>query len=73
MEGEPSVLAGLLTDTETKATSGYPGIGQIPGLQAVFNTNNRDTAHTEIIVVITPRVIRKPFHDKGSSVFWNVN
>ena len=73
MEGEPSVLAGLLTDTETKATSGYPGIGQIPGLQALVNTNNRDTAHTEIIVVITPRVIRKPFHDKGSSVFWNVN
>ncbi len=73
MEGEPSILAGLLTDTETKATSGYPGIGQIPGLQAVVNTNNRDTAHTEIIVVITPRVIRKPFHDKGSSVFWNVN
>lgn len=73
MEGEPSVLAGLLTDTETKATSGYPGIGQIPGLQAVVNTNNRETAHTEIIVVITPRVIRKPFHDKGSSVFWDVN
>ncbi len=73
MEGEPSVVTGLLTDTETKATSGYPGIGQIPGLQALVNTNNRDTAHTEIIVVITPRVIRKPFHDKGSSVFWNVN
>ncbi len=73
MEGEPSVVAGLLTDTETKATSGYPGLGQIPGLQALVNTNNRDTAHTEIIVVITPRVIRKPFHDKGSSVFWNVN
>lgn len=73
MEGEPSVVMGLLTDSETKSTSGYPGIGQIPGLQAVLNTNNRDRAHTEIIVVVTPRVVRKPFHDRGSSVFWNVN
>jgi general secretion pathway protein D len=73
MEGEPSVVMGLLTDTETKSTSGYPGIGQIPGLQALINTNNRERAHTEIIVVVTPRVVRKPFHDKGSSVFWNVN
>ena len=73
VEGEPSVVMGLLTDSETKSTSGYPGIGQIPGLQAVLNTNNRDRAHTEIIVVVTPRVVRKPFHDKGASVFWNVN
>jgi general secretion pathway protein D len=73
MEGEPSVVMGLLTDSETKSTSGYPGIGQIPGLQAVLNNNNRDRAHTEIIVVVTPRVVRKPFHDKGASVFWNVN
>jgi len=73
MEGEPSVVMGLLTDSETKSTSGYPGIGQIPGLQAVLNTNDRDRAHTEIIVVVTPRVVRKPFHDKGASVFWNVN
>lgn len=73
VEGEPSVVMGLLTDSETKSTSGYPGIGQIPGLQAVLNTNDRDRAHTEIIVVVTPRVVRKPFHDKGASVFWNVN
>jgi general secretion pathway protein D len=73
VEGEPSVVMGLLTDSETKSTSGYPGIGQIPGLQAVLNTNDRDRAHTEIIVVVTPRVVRKPFHDNGASVFWNVN
>jgi general secretion pathway protein D len=73
VEGEPSVVMGLLTDSETKSTSGYPGIGQIPDLQAVLNSNDRDRAHTEIIVVVTPRVVRKPFHDKGASVFWNVN
>ncbi len=61
MEGEPSVVMGLLTDSETKSTSGYPGIGQIPGLQAVLNTNNRDRAHTEIIVVVTPRVSAQAF------------
>jgi general secretion pathway protein D len=72
-EGEPSVLMGLLTDSESKSTSGYPGIGQIPAFQPVLNSNNRDNLHNQIIVVVTPRVIRKPFHDKGSSVFWNTN
>jgi general secretion pathway protein D len=72
-EGEPSVMMGLLTDSESRSTQGYPGIGQLPGFQSALNTNRKDRAHNEIIVVVTPRILRKPFHDKGASVFWNVN
>jgi len=25
-----------------------------------------------LLIVITPHVVRKPFHDRGSNVFWNV-
>jgi general secretion pathway protein D len=72
-EGEPSVIAGMITDQEQKATSGYPGIGQIPGVNWVTNKNTSDRAHNEIIVVVTPYVIRKPFHDRGATAFWNLN
>jgi general secretion pathway protein D len=73
VDGEPSVLMGAVTDQEIKSTSGYPGIGQLPGFSSVLNTNTRDHSHNEIVIVVTPHVIRKPFHDKGSSVFWSLN
>jgi type II secretory pathway component GspD/PulD (secretin) len=66
-------MMGLLTDSESRSTQGYPVIGQLPGFQSALNANHKDRAHNEIIVVVTPRILRKPFHDKGASVFWNVN
>lgn len=72
-EGEPSVVAGLITDQEQRSTQGYPGISQMPLLRTVLNTNSSDRAHNEVLIVITPRVIRKPFHDRGSSAVWTLS
>jgi general secretion pathway protein D len=72
-EGEPSVVASLINDQELRSTKGYPGIGQLPVAKAVLNTNSSDRAHNEIILVVTPYVIRKPFHDRGSSALWTLN
>lgn len=72
-EGEPSVIAGLITDQEQRSTQGYPGIGQVPLVRSVMNINSRERAHNEILVVVTPHVIRKPFHDKGSSAIWTLS
>lgn len=72
-EGEPSVVAGLINDQELRSTRGYPGIGQVPGLNAVINTNSSDRAHNEILLVVTPYVLRKPFHDRGANALWNFN
>jgi type II secretory pathway component GspD/PulD (secretin) len=72
-EGEPSVIGGSITDQEQRSTQGYPGIGQLPGISAVLNKNSKDHAHNEILFVVTPYVIRKPFHDRGASAFWNLN
>ena len=71
-EGETSVIAGAVSDQELRSTHGYPGVSQIPGARAVLNTNSSDRAHNEIMLLITPYVIRKPFHDRGASAFWNI-
>jgi general secretion pathway protein D len=71
--GEASVIAGEISDQELRSTQGYPAIGQVAGLQPVLNSNSRQRTHTQILVVVTPYVIRKPFHDKGTSVFWDLN
>jgi len=70
--GEPSVIAGEISEQELRSAQGYPGIGRIPGVNAVLNSNSNQRIHNQIMLVVTPYVIRKPFHDKGSSVLWSV-
>jgi general secretion pathway protein D len=72
-DGEPSVIMGLMTEQEQRSVQGLPLLSQLPGLKTFLGTNSKDRTHNELVIVITPHVVRKPFHDRGSSVFWNVS
>src|SRR6185437_9944335 len=69
-DGEQSVVAGVITDQEQRATKGNPGLGQLPGLSAALSSHTSDRPHQEILIVVTPHVVRKPFRNHGSSVVW---
>ena len=56
--GETQVLAGLISDEERKATSHIPGIGEIPVLGRAFGSQKDTSSKTEIILLITPRIVR---------------
>jgi general secretion pathway protein D len=71
-DGEPSMIMGMVTELETKSTQGLPILSQLPGLKTLTSNNSKDHTHNEVLIVVTPHVVRKPFHDKGSSVFWTV-
>jgi general secretion pathway protein D len=70
--GEPSVITGEIDEQQVRSTTGYPGIGQVPVVKEILNSNSNQRTHNQILVVVTPRVIRRPLHDKGTSVFWNL-
>jgi type II secretory pathway component GspD/PulD (secretin) len=55
-DGEPAVVAGQLTHSETLALSGIPGLGQVPGLNRIATTNTKQLEDDELLVVITPHV-----------------
>jgi general secretion pathway protein D len=55
-DGEPAVVAGQVSHTETLAMSGIPGLGQIPGLNKITTTNSKQTEDDELLVVITPHI-----------------
>ena len=57
-DGETQVLAGLISDEERKSTSHVPGIGEMPVLGRLFGTQRDTNTKTEIILLITPRVVR---------------
>jgi general secretion pathway protein D len=56
--GETLVLGGLIRDNDTSGNSGLPGLANIPIIGALFGTQNRSYQRTELLVVITPRVVR---------------
>jgi general secretion pathway protein D len=56
LDGEPAIVAGEVTRSETFALSGIPGLGQVPLLNKVTTTNTKQTENDELLVVITPHI-----------------
>jgi general secretion pathway protein D len=71
-DGETQVLAGLIDDEDRITASRVPGIGDIPMLGRLFASQNDDHEKTEIVLSITPHLIRnikRP--DPLDSEFWS--
>ena len=58
--GETVMLAGLITEGSTDGSSGVPGLSRLPVIGGLFGTKTRDTNRSEVIILVTPRVIRDP-------------
>ena len=56
--GETLVLGGLIRDNTTNGKSGLPGLQDIPLFGSLFGANVKSTNRTELLVIITPRVVR---------------
>lgn len=56
--GESIVMGGLIQESATKGKSGVPWLHDIPVVGNLFGSTNTDGARTELIVIITPRVVR---------------
>jgi len=57
-DGETQVLAGLIQDDERKTVNKVPGIASLPIIGKLFSNNDTTNTKTEIVLLITPRVIR---------------
>lgn len=56
--GESIVLGGLIKDSQSAGKSGMPLLQDLPLLGNLFGTNTRGGTRTELLVVITPKVVR---------------
>ncbi|MDS4019768.1 MAG: type II and III secretion system protein, partial [Candidatus Competibacter sp.] len=56
--GQTLVLGGLIRDNRTGGQSGFPILYKIPVLGALFGNTNEAVDRTELIVLLTPRVVR---------------
>jgi general secretion pathway protein D len=57
-DGETQVLAGLISDEERSSANRLPGLGDIPMVGRLFSSTRDNNAKTEIVLLITPRIVR---------------
>jgi general secretion pathway protein D len=57
-DGETEVLAGLIQDEDTKNFKGIAGLIDLPILNRLFTNQTRNRKKTEIVMLITPRILR---------------
>ncbi len=57
-DGESHLLAGLLQDDERRSMTGVPGVMQVPILKYFFGQSDDMIAQTDIVMLLTPRIIR---------------
>lgn len=56
-DNETLVISGLLKHRGTKSVDGIPGLGRIPILGALFRSKEFINEKTELVVMVTPRVV----------------
>ena len=70
-DGETNLLAGLLKDEERKSLKGIPGLKEVPFLGALFSNTDTTIEQTDVIMTITPYIIRSvPLTEEDSKPLW---
>lgn len=57
-DGETQLLAGLISRDERTSASRVPGMGDLPVLGRLFSNQQDGGSRTELVLAITPRVLR---------------
>jgi len=59
-EGEPAVVAGMVTKSDQRSLSGLPLFSSLPALGALTSQRTKQDEEDELLILITPHVIRSP-------------
>jgi len=65
-EGEVSILGGLIQRSDSKTLEGWPGLAKLPLLGYLFSHNKTDHQEDEVLIVLTPRIVRMPEWTKAN-------
>ena len=57
-DGETNLLAGLIRDEDRRVKSGVLGLSDIPAIGRLFAHNKRQTQETDVVITLTPHIIR---------------
>lgn len=58
-DGEPCLLAGILTKSDTYTNSGTPGLSDIPFLKYFFGSIYKENQQDEVVFILIPHIVRE--------------
>ncbi len=58
-DGEPSLLAGIITKQDNLNISGTPGLGELPFLKYFFSSRSHEVEKDEIVFLLVPHIVRE--------------
>src|SRR5438270_588171 len=67
-DGETQVLAGLISDADTRTAESVPGLGDLPIAGRLFSNSSDKKMRSEIVLLITPRLQRTLARPDAGSV-----
>ncbi len=67
-EGDPAVIAGMVTQMDQKSLSGLPFVSNVPGLKFLSAENSKQEEDDELLVLITPYVVSN--NERKAPVIW---
>jgi general secretion pathway protein D len=59
-DGESTLISGILSRQEQSSMAGLPLLGEMPVLRYLFGQRSSDLAETELIILLTPHILREP-------------
>lgn len=69
-DGETQILAGLMRNDHGATGNKIPGLGDIPGLGRLFGSNKDTIGKSELVLSITPRIVRNlPYQSPSDMEF----
>jgi Flp pilus assembly secretin CpaC len=67
-DGEPAVVAGEISKTDTRSMSGIPGLGFLPILNQAMTNNTKEEDSDELMIIVVPHVLSN--FDRTSHEIW---
>ena len=59
-EGEINLIGGIIQKTDTKTTTGIPGLASIPGFGWLFKGVSVENDRNELVIALIPHIVRGP-------------
>jgi len=68
-EGEPAVVAGMVTTSDERSLNGLPVFSNIPGFGVLTSQRNSQSEADELLILMTPYVVRSPERSESPEIW----
>ena len=68
--GESATVAGLLSTQDAHSILGFAGLSTLPGIGPLLRQNTRNRSNSQVLIMITPKVITLPPNEATTHEVW---